>query len=163
MASVEPAPLPPPPPRITSKKASEKKDPSYAACHKPYVPTAHDANIVGDVTRMAKMCETATGLKKLVAKKDGKQQDQSAPQDLAFRAEKGKCYRVYAQAESTIEDLDLALVDSEKNIAGEDTTDDSSPVVGEDSVICFSEADSALVRISVGRGGGRWAVQIWGN
>ena len=70
---------------------------------------------------------------------------------------------MYAQAAETIKDLDLAIKDSAGAIAGEDSTDDPSPVVLEDGAVCFTESDSATVVVAVGMGTGAYAVQVWGD
>ena len=91
----------------------------------------------------------------------GTQAAANLPQTFPFQAEANHCYRVYAQAADGIKDLDLAIKDSTGAIAGEDTTDDPSPVVLEDGAVCFKEADSASVVVSVGMGKGAFALQIW--
>jgi hypothetical protein len=93
----------------------------------------------------------------------GRQSDQDAPQSFPLKAEANHCYRVYAQAADGIKDLDLAVKDSAGAIAGEDSTDDPSPVVLEDGAVCFTEADSATIVVAVGMGKGAYAVQVWSD
>jgi hypothetical protein len=68
---------------------------------------------------------------------------------------------VYAQASEGIKDLDLAIKDGAGALAAEDSTNDASPVIVEDGAVCFKEADSATVVVSVGLGKGTYALQIW--
>ncbi len=164
-ASAAPAPsaseAPPPPANPGSKKATKKNDASWASCHQSY--KANNKEVAKDVEAMAKGCAAATKMKPIGKTLTGKQSDQDAPQSFPLKAEANHCYRVYAQAADGIKDLDLAIKDSAGAIAGEDSTDDPSPVVLEDGAVCFTEADAATVVVSVGMGKGRYAVQIWGD
>jgi hypothetical protein len=150
---------PPPPPNPGSDKVTAKNDPAWATCHQTY--DAKNKDVSKDVAAMAKGCAKVTKMKLVGKTLTGKQSDQDPPQSFPFKAEASHCYRVYAQAADGIKDLDLAIKDSTGAIAGEDSTDDPSPVVLEDGAVCFKEADSATVIVSVGMGKGAYAVQIW--
>jgi len=112
---------------------------------------------------MAKACTAVTKMKLVGATLTGKQSDQDTPQTFPFKAEAKHCYRVYAQAADGIKDLDLAIKDSAGAVAGDDSTDDPSPVVLEDGAVCFTESDAASVVVSVGMGKGAYALQIWSD
>jgi hypothetical protein len=150
---------PPPPPNPGSTKVTAKNDPTWATCHQSY--DAKNKDVSKDVAAMAKGCAKITKMKLVGKTLTGKQSDQDPPQTFPLKAEANHCYRVYAQAAEGIKDLDLAIKDSTGAIAGEDTTDDPSPVVLEDGAVCFKEADAASVIVSVGMGKGAYAVQIW--
>ena len=152
---------PPPPPNPGSTKVTAKNDPAWASCHQSYAAKAKDVG--KDVAAMAKGCAAATKMKLIGKTLTGKQGEQDTPQSFPLKAEAGNCYRVYAQAEETIKDLDIAIKDSTGAIAGEDPTDDPSPVVLEDGAVCFKEKDAATIVVSVGMGKGAYAVQIWGG
>jgi hypothetical protein len=154
-----PLPLPPPPPNAGSTRATARKDPAWAQCHRAY--EARNKDVAKDVAAMAQGCAKVTGFKLLGKQLSGKQSDQDPPQSFPLKAEAGRCYRVFAQASEGIRDLDLAIKDSTGAIAGEDSTDDPSPVVLEDGAVCFKEADDATVIVSVGLGKGTYAVEIW--
>ncbi len=136
-----------------------QNDPAWASCHQGY--EAKKTDPARDVDAMARACAKVTKMSLFGATLTGKQGDQDPPQSFPFKAEAGHCYRVYAQASEGIRDLDLAIKDGAGAIAGEDSTDDASPVVVEDGAVCFKEADSATVVASVGMGKGTYAVQIW--
>jgi hypothetical protein len=157
-ASAAPAP---PPPNPGSKKATKKNDASWASCHQSF--KASNKEVSKDVEAMAKSCAAATKMKPVGKTLTGKQGDQDPPQSFPLKAEANHCYRVYAQAADGIKDLDLAIKDSAGAIAGEDSTDDPSPVVLEDGAVCFTEADAATVVVAVGMGKGAYAVQIWSD
>lgn len=158
--AVSAAPLPPPP-VPTSAVATAKSDPSWVQCHVSY--QAKRKDVSADVAAMAKACAAATKMKALGKTLTGKQGAEDAPQTFPLDAKANHCYRVYAQASEGIQDLDLAMKDSAGIVAGQDTTDDPSPVVNEDGAVCFSKDDKASVVVAVGMGKGAYAVQIWGN
>jgi type IV secretory pathway VirB10-like protein len=167
VASAPPAPsetasaAPPPPPNPGSAKATKKNEPAWASCHQSYV--AKNKDVAKDVAAMAKSCAATTKMKLVGKTISGKQGDQDTPQSYPLKAEAKHCYRVYAQAAEGIKDLDVAIKDSTGAVAGEDSTDDPSPVVLEDGAVCFTENDSATVIVSVGMGKGAYAVQVWSD
>jgi hypothetical protein len=93
----------------------------------------------------------------------GSQSATSAAQRFKLKALAKHCYRVYGAAVAGITDLDLLLKDSEDAVAGEDSTDDPTPVVLEDGAVCFKQDDDASVVVSVGAGEGAYAVQVWSD
>jgi pyruvate/2-oxoglutarate dehydrogenase complex dihydrolipoamide acyltransferase (E2) component len=159
--SAAPSAAPAPAASPASKKATKKNDAAWASCHQSY--KANNKEVAKDVDAMAKGCAKVTKMKLVGQTETGNQGDQDPPQSFPLKAEKDHCYRVYAQAAEGIKDLDLVIKDSTGAIAGEDSTDDPSPVVLEDGAVCFTEADAATVVVSVGMGKGRYAVQIWGD
>jgi hypothetical protein len=150
---------PVPPPSAGSSKVTLKSDPAWGACH--HDPGAKKKDVSADVEAMARACAKVTRMSLVGKTLTGKQGDQDPPQTFPLAVEAGRCYRVYAQGSDGIKDLDLAIKDSTGAVAGEDATDNSSPVVVEDGAVCFKEADSAAVVVSVGLGKGNYAVQIW--
>jgi hypothetical protein len=152
---------PAPPPNPGSLKATAKVEPNWAACHRHY--EARDKEVSRDVASMAKACAKVTKMRLVGATLSGKQGDQDAPQTFPLKAEANHCYRVYAEAGEGIKDLNLAIKDSTGAIAGEDSTDDTRPVILEDGAVCFKEADAASVVVSVGMGKGAYALQIWAD
>jgi hypothetical protein len=150
-----------PPSNPGSTKATAKTDSAWASCHQSY--KAKNKDVSADVAAMSKACAKITKMKLVGKTLTGKQGDQDPPQSFPLKAEANHCYRVYAQAAEGIKDLDLAIKDSNGAVAGEDATDDPSPVVLEDGAVCFKEKDSATVVVSVGMGKGAYAVQIWAD
>jgi hypothetical protein len=150
---------PPPPPNPGSTKVTTKNDPAWATCHQSY--EAKKKDVSKDVTAMAAGCAKVTKMKLVGKQLTGKQGDQDPPQSFPLKAEANHCYRVYAQASEGIKDLDASVKDSTGAVAGEDSTDDPSPVILEDGAICFKEADAATIVVSVGMGKGNYAVEVW--
>jgi hypothetical protein len=160
-ATTSATPIAPPatPSNPPSTKATVKNDPAWATCHAHY--EAKKKDVSKDVQAMAAACAKVTKMKLVGATLTGKQGDQDPPQTFPLKAEANHCYRVYAQASEGIRDLDLAIKDSLGALAGEDSTDDPSPVILEDGAVCFTEADSATIVVSVGLGKGTYAIEIW--
>ncbi len=154
-------PPPPPAPKYTSKKITQKHDAAWAACHATFTPKSKD--VLAEVQKLAKGCADATKMKALGAPTKATQADKNPPQQIKLKAQAGKCYRVYAIADTGITDLDLLLKDSAGEIGAEDSTDDPSPVLLEDGAFCFKDADNAVVVVSVGAGKGTYAVQVWSD
>jgi hypothetical protein len=152
---------PPPPPAPTSTVATTKNDPTWATCHQSY--QAKKKDVSKDVAAMADGCKAITKMKVMGKTLTGKQADQDAPQSFPLDAKGGHCYRVYAQASDGIKDLDVVIKDSAQIVAGQDSTDDPSPVVLEDGAVCFSKDDKASIVVAVGMGKGNYAVQVWSD
>jgi hypothetical protein len=154
------APLPPAP-ESTSAVVTSRTDPSWASCHRAYKPRGQD--LASDVAALAKGCAAATHMKLVGTTLTGQQAAQDPPQSFPLEAKGGHCYRVYARAAGTIENLDLVVRDSASIAVGQDSTRDPSAVVLEDGELCFRQDDKASVVVSVGMGQGRYALQIWGD
>ena len=144
-----------------STKADRMTNPRYSACHASYQLTSQDIGV--EVAKMAQGCAAVTKMHPLGDTFRGTQSAASAPQAFPFKAKAKHCYRAYGAAVATIKDLDLVIKDSTGAIAGEDSTDDPTPVVLEDGVVCFTEDDDASVITSVGDGAGAYAVQVWSD
>jgi hypothetical protein len=147
--------------RPGSDKTTSKLEPTWSTCLRRTQPKGVDP--AKDVAALASACEAVTKMKLVGKTIVGKQKDTEAPQSYPLKAEAKRCYRVYAQAESAIEDLDVAIEDSAGVIAGQDSTDGSTAIVLEDGAICFKDDDGASIVVSVGRGGGTYALQVWGD
>ena len=161
LSSVALPPVPPlaPAPESKSTVASIRSDESWAACHRRFKAAAHDVS--SDVAALARACEKPTKMKLLGKTLTGKQADRDRPQSLPFEARAGHCYRVYAQAEPGVRDLDVAVKDSAGVLVAHDAAHNGSSVVTDDGAVCFRQDDKASVVVSVGLGGGAYAVQIW--
>jgi hypothetical protein len=75
----------------------------------------------------------------------------------------GRCYRVYAVGSKGIEDLDLLLRGPDGEHVVADLTHDRYPVVPPDGPLCCDTPGLYLLEVSVFRGSGRYAVQVWGS
>jgi hypothetical protein len=152
------------PSSITSKKTMRKKSPELLVCHKDYQPQTHGHDIAADVKREATMCQDASGMHAVgdVHTFKGKK-DSDVPDTFTFHAKAGKCYRAFAESGPGIDDLDLVIKDSDRNVAGEDSTDDPNPIALEDGAVCFNVDDDAVVGSTIGSGHGDYVVSLWSD
>jgi len=144
-----------------SQKAERMTNPSYSSCHSSYKMATQNVGV--EVVGMAQGCAAVTRMHPLGTPFQANQSAANAPQSFPVKAQANHCYRVYGAAVVGIKDLDLVLKDSTGAIAGEDSTDDPTPVVLEDGVVCFKENDDASVVASVGDGSGAFALQVWSD
>jgi hypothetical protein len=147
-------------PTKPSTLAETKTDPAFASCHNSF--KAADKDPAADVDAMAKGCADATKMTQVGTTLTG-EVSEGHPVAFPFPAAAGKCYRVYAVTLSTMQDFDLAVVDSAGGLVSSDSTDDVSPVLAEDGKFCFKAADSATLRATAGSGAGKFAVEIWSD
>jgi hypothetical protein len=147
-------------PTKPSTLAETKTDPAFASCHSSF--KAADKDPAADVDAMAKGCADTTKMTQVGSTLSG-EVSEGHPVTFPFPAAAGKCYRVYAVTLSTMQDFDLAVVDSAGNLVASDSTDDVSPVLSEDGKFCFKAADAASLHAIAGTGAGKFAVEIWSD
>jgi hypothetical protein len=125
------------------------------------------ATTVKDVSRtvaaIARQCEAAAKTKLVGTTIAGKQSDKERPQSFPLEAKARHCYRAYVQAGEAIRNIDVSIDDSAGIVVAEDATDEPSAVVPREGAVCFGRDDRASVVVSVGSGGGEYALQIWGD
>jgi hypothetical protein len=151
---------PPAPTKPDSDKVTWKQGAPYASCHND-VKTG--ADLVAGVTAMATACAGLTKMHQIGATVQGTRQNLDPAQAIPLHAEANHCYRVYGLSDASLQDLDIAIMDSTGKSAGEDGSDSPDAVVLEDGEICFSQADEVKVNVAAGSGGGKFAVEIWGD
>jgi hypothetical protein len=144
-----------------SKKADRASNPAWSACHSSFKPAS--ADLGAEVGKMAQGCASVTKMHVVGETFKGHQSASNPPQSFKLKAQAKHCYRAYAAAAGAIADLDLLIKDSEGAVAGEDSTDDPTPVIIEDGAVCFKADDDASVVVSVGSGEGDYAVQVWSD
>lgn len=144
-----------------SSKAAPKIDASWTACGETMKSKGLDP--VREVAALSNACAAVTHMKLVGTTLTGKQSDAEAPQSYPFQADANRCYRVYTQADGRIESLNVAIVDSAGIVAGQGTSAGSTVIVLRDGAVCFKESGAATVVVSVGRGGGAYALQVWGD
>jgi hypothetical protein len=148
------------PTKPDSDKVTWKQGAPYASCHND-VKTA--ADLVAGVTAMATACTGLTKMHQIGATVQGTRQNLDPAQAIPLHAEANHCYRVYGLSEGALQDLDIAVIDSAGKSCGEDGSDSPDAVVLEDGEICFTQADDVKVNVAAGSGGGKFAVEIWGD
>ncbi len=159
-ADMDKAARPPAPTKPDSDKVTWKQGAPYASCHND-VKTG--ADLVAGVTAMATACAGLTKMHQIGQIVQGTRANLDPAQAIPLHAEANHCYRAYGLSENALQDLDIAMVDSTGKSCGEDGSDSPDAVVLEDGVICFSQADDVKVNVAAGSGGGKFAVEIWGD
>jgi hypothetical protein len=80
-----------------------------------------------------------------------------------FVSSAGACYRVYAVGDRNVQDLDVLVRGPDGNDVAGDVSHDAHPVTPPAGPICFDVPGLYMLEISVFRGSGRYALQVWGN
>jgi len=151
---------PPAPTKPDSDKVTWKQGAPYASCHND---VTTGADLVAGVTAMATACAGLTKMHQIGPIVQGTRQNLDPAQAIPLHAEAHHCYRAYGLSEASLQDLDIAIVDSAGKSTGEDGSDSPDAVVLEDGEICFTQADDVKVNVAAGSGGGKFAVEIWGD
>lgn len=148
------------PAAVTNDSEEVSKGP-WEACYSSFAP-AGDAE--SDLTRLVRDCGPMGGMKAVTPIRFGQQSSSDPVDRYTFEVPSaGKCYRVYAAGESSIEDLDLLLRGPTRDHFVADVTHDSWPVLPPREPVCFPEPGSYMLEVSVYRGSGRYALQVWGR
>ena len=119
---------------------------------------------VKDVTRLALLCGPENGMVRLSKKPiEGAVAEPSAapaPSE-SFAAVQGECYRIFAVAETSVGDLDVAVRSSRGVLIAADHGEDNWPIVQPDRPFCALENDTFTVEFTSHRGWGRFAAEVW--
>lgn len=141
--------------------ASDEPGTPWEQCHASFSPSGSPE---ADLARLTSACGPVGGMQAVTAVHLGQQNHRDPVDRFSFYVpEPGKCYRVYATGDETIGDLDLLLRDPAGNALAADLTHDSAPVLPPAEPFCVDAPGAYLLEISVYRGSGRYAVQVWGK
>lgn len=115
-----------------------------------------------DVTRLSMLCGPENGMKRLWKETlEGAVREGGPATSQSFEARRGECYRVFAVAEPTVVDLDVAVRSSRGAAVAADHGEDSWPIVQPDRPVCPLEDDRYTVEVTAKRGSGRFAAEVW--
>jgi hypothetical protein len=117
-----------------------------------------------DLDRLTRSCGTIGGMHPLTRMLEAHQSESDPADRYALNVAKaGSCYRIYAVAESGVKDLDVMLrAPNGDDVAG-DLTEDAWPIVPPENAVCVDKPGVYLIEVSVYRGAGKYAVQVWGS
>jgi hypothetical protein len=133
----------------------------WEACYSTFAPAGDAA---GDLARLVRDCGPQGGMRSVTKVRTGKQSEQDPVDRYMFSVpEAGRCYRIYAAADAAVKDLDLLVRGPSGAAVVADVTHDSWPVVPPREPVCFSEPGLYMLEVSVYKGSGRYALQIWGR
>ncbi len=147
-----------PPAEVSSDEPAKTP---WETCYSSFAPTC---NAESDLARLVRDCGTTGGMRAVTKVKIGNQSADDPVERFAFQVPApDKCYRVYAVGDSTIKDLDLLLRGPQGTSMVADITHDSWPVLPPREPVCFSEPGLYMLEVSVYKGAGRYALQVWGR
>jgi hypothetical protein len=117
---------------------------------------------VKDVTRLTLLCGPENGMHRLTKQTIvGAVEASGRPVTETFEARRGECYRVFAVAEPSVEDLDITVQSSRGVTVAADHSEDNWPIVQPDRPLCPLSDDRYTVEISARKGRGRIAAEVW--
>jgi hypothetical protein len=115
-----------------------------------------------DLARMTSLCGPPNAMKPVSPVIQGTQSQHDSISRFTFHGEMGRCYRIFSASERSVHDLDLAMLDPDKNVVGHDTNEDAFPMLNPDGPFCLTRPGVYTVLVSVEKGAGRYALQVWG-
>lgn len=131
----------------------------FSSCYAPFQPSgeAHQ-----DLDQMTSLCGAPNAMKPVTGVLDGSQSEEDPIARYVFEGETGRCYRIFAASDASIQDLDMAVLDPEQAVIGFDTNNDAFPILNPDGPLCLTRPGTYTVLVSVERGAGNYALQVWG-
>ncbi|MEZ4224047.1 MAG: hypothetical protein R3B13_24070 [Polyangiaceae bacterium] len=130
----------------------------WLACYSGFAPRTQPKL---DVMRLGLLCGPQNGMTKLTDTKEADVTEGGKGREHAFEAQAGDCYRIFAVAEPSVEDLDIEVLSPSGRRVAFDSSDDRWPVVKPDGPFCVTEDGVHRARVQAQRGHGRYAVEIW--
>jgi hypothetical protein len=139
----------------------ESPAPPWEACYATFAPEGEART---DLSRLVRNCGGVGGMRPITTVRTGEQSELDPVDAYTFEVPRaGTCYRVYAAADATVEDLDLLLRGPDGSAKLADLTHDAWPVLPPREPACFAAAGMYRLEVSVYRGSGRYALQVWGR
>jgi hypothetical protein len=132
---------------------------AFESCYQGFRPSG---NVEKDLGQMTSMCGPPNAMKPVTPVIQGMQSQREAIARFTFRGEMGRCYRIFSASERSVQDMDLAMLDPDKNVVGHDTNEDAFPMLNPDGPFCLTRPGIYTVLVSVEKGSGRYALQVWG-
>jgi len=131
----------------------------FESCYQGFKPTGVADR---DLQRMAALCGPPNAMKPVTAVFQGNQGMRDPIARFTFKGETGRCYRIFSATDRSVMDMDMAMLDPDKNVVGHDTNEDAFPMLNPDGPFCLTRPGIYTVLVSVEKGQGRYALQVWG-
>ena len=148
----------------SSPQATSSDEPGKTAWETCYSSFSPSGDAEGDLGRLVRDCGTTGGMRAMTKVKTGTQSADDPVDKFAFQVpEPDKCCRIYAVGDGSIKDLDLLLRGPKGSSVVADVTHDSWPVLPPREPVCFTEPGLYMLEVSVYKGAGRYALQVWGR
>jgi hypothetical protein len=163
---------PPPRPDNNNNAAPSPTNlPSPAEPPRAARPSANHANcstglrLSGDPVRDLKIitdaCGEPLGLTAMGSPVQGSQKANQPMDEYPVNLVEGACYRIFATATPSVQDLDTGLRGPDGEWVAKDTLDDNYPILKPDGPFCVEKTGTYSLKVSVARGEGSYAVQVW--
>lgn len=154
----------PPQPETRPETASDeggRKGGIWSECYSAFAPSGSPKE---DLARLTRSCGSTGGMQAVTAVTTAEQNEKDpADRYTFFVPSAGACYRVYAVADRNVQDLDVLLRGPDGQDVTGDMSHDAFPVTPPAGPICFDTPGLYMLEVSVFRGAGRYALQVWGN
>ena len=111
----------------------------------------------GDAAKLAAACAKVSGSWTKVLAQSVTQADGDPAAKIPFRAEAGRCYRVYTTHDGAVTAMNVTVRDA----AGKDAADDGGSALPRAGRLCFTATGEASLLVAVGAGRGVVAVELW--
>jgi len=131
----------------------------FESCYQAFRPSG---NADRDLNQMTHLCGPPNSMKPVSSVFQGNQSQQDPIARFTFRGEMGRCYRIFSATDRGVRDMDLAMLDPNKNVVGHDTNEDAFPMLNPDGPFCLTRPGQYTVLVSVEKGAGHYALQVWG-
>ena len=131
----------------------------FESCYQGFHATGDAAR---DLAQMTSLCGPPNSMKPVTGVIRGSQAHQEAIARFTFHGEMGRCYRIFSASDRGVKDMDMAMLDPDKNVVGHDTNEDAFPMLNPDGPFCLTRPGVYTVLVSVEKGAGSYALQVWG-
>lgn len=138
----------------------EPKTRGWVDCYEDFRPRG---SAYTDLRRLTRACGPIAGMRAITPIERGRQSAEDPADVYTFYVPEPRCYRVYAVGDRGVEDLDLLLRGPDGAEVVADLSDDAAPILPPTGPICFDTPGLYALEISVFRGSGGYAVQVWGS
>jgi hypothetical protein len=114
-----------------------------------------------DVMRLGLLCGPSNGMKKAHEAVGQAVPQAGAASEHRFPASAGDCFRVFAVAEPSVQDLDVEVLDPAGKRVAWDTSDDRWPIALPDGPFCALSDGEYRAVVRAASGSGRYAIEVW--
>lgn len=132
---------------------------TFETCYRTFRPTG---NAQHDLAQMTSLCGPPNAMKPVTPVLEGTQSQADPIARYTFQGETGRCYRIFSASDGGVQDLDMAVLDPDQAVIGHDTNADAFPILNPDGPLCLTRPGTYTVLVSVERGSGKYALQVWG-
>jgi hypothetical protein len=135
-------------------------DAFWSTCYKDFRPSEGPA---ADLERLAFTCSAARGFTAAAPLHNASQKATDRAERLVLRVRKGRCYRLFAVADSGVRDLDVSILAPDGRLVAADLSKDAWSVVPPRAPWCPDEEGPFAIDVSVADGEGSYILGLWGS